>query len=200
MVVCSGTIAVIIVVDERTNDRLVVDSKKTDITASARKQVLIDQITSKLQQELHEKYSKIANDLDKEFSIEAKLSSSSTSSKAKIAQLQDIRRVLCESANEIDSQLAKLQSSAALSHIDHQSAPIDCLSPYDDLSDQVIRVTAEQLAIDDALYFLSKALTAENRKYDFNSFVKESRKLARLQFLAKVHLLKIQNATSTMPF
>jgi hypothetical protein len=186
------------VVDDKANRRISDSKAAVDYSTPSRKQTLIDQITSKLQQELHEKYSKIATELDKEFSIEAKLASSSASSKAILMQLQESKKTLGDSIHEIYCLMIKLQSSSSSWQLEHESPVLESLRPFDELSDQVTRIIAEQLTIDDCLYFLNKALTAEVRKSEFSSLVKESRKLARQQFLAKVHLLKIQNATSSL--
>jgi len=63
-----------------------------------------------------------------------------------------------------------------------------CLSLYTQ-----VRLQSEYLAMDDALYYLDRALASHsNTTIDINSFLKETRRLARQQFLCKSHIRKIQ--------
>lgn len=67
--------------------------------------------------------------------------------------------------------------------------PADRLVPYDPLSQQIVRLNSEILAIDDAFYYMERALvSSRNDKVDLGTFLKECRQLARKQFLCKAHL------------
>lgn len=65
----------------------------------------------------------------------------------------------------------------------------DRLLPYDALSQQIVRLNSEILAIDDAFYYMERALvSSRNDTVDLGTFLKECRQLARKQFLCKAHL------------
>jgi len=80
----------------------------------------------------------------------------------------------------------------------------DRLISYDDISQQLIKLNAEQLAIDDVMYYLDYAFAhgtdGNNSTHgggdgagtiDLQAFLKEMRKLARRQFHCKMHVMKI---------
>jgi ESCRT-I complex subunit TSG101 len=73
--------------------------------------------------------------------------------------------------------------------------PDELLQPFDNLSKQIVNLHSRQLAIEDAMYYLERALaSSKNNSIDTATFLREIRSLAREQFLCKSHLMKI-NAT-----
>lgn len=71
---------------------------------------------------------------------------------------------------------------------------IDRLVPYDALSAQLVRLLAEQNAIEDAIYSLDHALAHGTDVLDVTTFLKRMRELGRKQFLCKLHAMKISSA------
>ena len=67
--------------------------------------------------------------------------------------------------------------------------PDELITPIDGLSQQMLTLSAEVAAIEDTMYYLDRALA--NDTIDLTVHLKEIRKLARKQFLAKAHLKKI---------
>ena len=64
--------------------------------------------------------------------------------------------------------------------------------PIDPQSQQMLELSAEVAALEDTMYYLDRALANDsNDSVDLQTHLKEIRKLARRQFLAKAHLKKI---------
>lgn len=84
---------------------------------------------------------------------------------------------------ELDSWLSREESKG---EIDIESR----ITSYDVVSEQLIRLNAEQLAIEDCLYMLEKRLT-DSDEYDLPAYLKETRRLAKQQFLSKMWSKKI---------
>ena len=67
--------------------------------------------------------------------------------------------------------------------------------PFDPLSGQIVKLTAEQAAIEDCIYYLERALaSASNPSVEISDFVFHTRKLSRDLFMRKQHLTKIAKA------
>ena len=79
----------------------------------------------------------------------------------------------------IESELGQLQQKDFQSYI----------FAYDDLSDQIVQLQAEERAFDDALKCLDEAF--EKRLIPLDVFLLETRDLASTQFVKKQHLAKI---------
>ena len=52
-------------------------------------------------------------------------------------------------------------------------------------------LVSENLAIDDALYYLEQALSSSENAFDIQGFLAESKSLSRQQFICKAQLHKI---------
>ena len=151
---------------------------------------LLMEVTSKIQQEIYRHQQDLKKDLDREFANAKYLDKSSeTLSRGKqetatiVSQLESALLTVKEKENllkEWDSE----QSTRSRPEVE------ELIFSYDDLSNQILKLNAESNAIDDLLYFLEKRLM--NHKLDLNNFLKESRQLARRQFMCKAHLMKIQ--------
>jgi ESCRT-I complex subunit TSG101 len=63
------------------------------------------------------------------------------------------------------------------------------LEPFDHISSQLVRLSAEQHAAEDLIDCLEKALL--NGAIDLPTMLKETRRLASQQFLARMHVMKI---------
>ena len=62
-------------------------------------------------------------------------------------------------------------------------------------SQQMLRTQARHDAHDDAMYLLERGLrSADNKSMNISAFLKETRKLARIQFMLKEELGKLRMA------
>jgi ESCRT-I complex subunit TSG101 len=70
-----------------------------------------------------------------------------------------------------------------------------CLEAYDPVSDQLVRLHAEQLAIEDTLYKLDNGIASDKKHptLTLDSFIQQTRKLSRQHFFTKSHIEKINN-------
>ena len=68
----------------------------------------------------------------------------------------------------------------------------DCVRPVSAIDAQMLQLSAENASYSDALYFLDMAL--HNHVMDLSTHLKEVRNLAKKQFMARAHLLKISQA------
>lgn len=68
------------------------------------------------------------------------------------------------------------------------------LIPFDVASEQLVKLQADYSAIDDTMYWLESAFCSDDKKanIDLTTFLKETRNLAKQQFLNKVHMDKIK--------
>jgi hypothetical protein len=66
------------------------------------------------------------------------------------------------------------------------------LKPYDDLSEQLVKLQAEHNAIDDAMYYLEKALQRGHPSMTLDVFLIKTRDLADRQFICRAHIRKIE--------
>lgn len=70
------------------------------------------------------------------------------------------------------------------------------LKPYDELSEQLVRLHAEHNAIDDAIYHLEKALQRGHPTLSVELLLSKTRELAAKQFLCRAHIRKIEGKVS----
>ena len=75
-----------------------------------------------------------------------------------------------------------------------------CLEAYDPVSDQLVRLHAEQLAIEDTLYKLDNGIASDKKHptLTLDAFIQQTRKLARQHFFTKSHVEKINNKISIL--
>lgn len=143
-------------------------------------------------------YSKVSDELDLEFLNESKLKQSNLAAKSKIEELRRQREELEAALESVRTMKAEASEWIGESANLKPSPITDLIYAYDDLSSQIIRLHADVLAHDDAMYFLSKSLSSrDNKNDDINTYIKETRKLARQQFLSKAQLLKIASNLSS---
>jgi len=164
----------------------------TEATLKVKREKLIDEISTKLYNELHIAHSILRDELDVEFANEAYLGNSQLTAQRNMAALQQSLEAMKAAIEEVE------QKSVALSDWQQEQVNIPAVEvesrfePRDDLSAQILRLNAEISAIDDAFYHMERCLvSSQNSSMDLNTFLKETRKLARQQFLAKAHLIKI---------
>lgn len=72
------------------------------------------------------------------------------------------------------------------------------LKPYDELSEQLVKLQSEHNAIDDAMYHLEKALQrGHHPSLTLELFLSKTRELASKQFLCRAHIRKIEAKVSS---
>lgn len=160
----------------------------------SKRQELIDAVTSRLQEELHQYCSKIVEELDSELLKENKLKQSESRVNSQYSELLKHRGRLDDGIIEITRRHDELITMAKVLE-DNPPLNVELmLTPYDELSLQYAKLQSDVMTYDDALFYMNKSMSSESRKDDLSSFMKESRKLARQQFVAKVHLQKIRHS------
>lgn len=156
---------------------------------------MIAEITRRMRDQLHTTQEILRVDMDNEFSTEKYLEQSNDKAQGNLRDLQ--------SAIEQYEAALKLiaEKEVALSEWEaaEKEKPVpdveQRLEPYDDLAAQIVKLNGELNAIDDAFYYLDRALEqGSNKSVDLNSYLKEIRRLAKQQFMCKATLMKI-NAT-----
>eukprot|EP01039_Chlorochromonas_danica_P008593 gene8593-9469_t len=152
---------------------------------------LIEEVTMKMQGCIHKHHLQARDDLSTELEIQNYLNCSHDQAKENttslLAMIQDMEKHL----ETINKQKVKFEEEKdrVESAWKNQIAE-DQLVVEDDVSQQIFQLHGQVQAIDDAFYFLDKALT--NHVLDSNVYLKEVRNLSRQQFLAKLHLKKIE--------
>ena len=102
--------------------------------------------------------------------------------KSSVAMYTEAVNTITEKTAAFDAWNADAAAKPALQALER-------LVPYDPLSQQIVRLNSEIHAIDDAFYYMERALvSSRNDKVDLGTFLKECRQLARKQFLCKAHL------------
>ncbi len=156
---------------------------------------LIAEVTGRMRDDLQVQQVVLRDELDAEFAVERYLDQSGEAARQKLAEL---KTSLAAFEAALQAIAAKDQELSAWEEAQKSQPPLEAesrLEAYDDLGAQVVRLNAELNAIDDAFYFLERALVDENNKtVDLTSFLKETRRLARQQFMCKAHLMKINAA------
>jgi len=123
------------------------------------------------------------------------LHKSSTLLKHRIDYLQNRRRELETYHSQMDASIAEMQNYIQATEEEKNSHAIisadEMALPADIQSGQMLILSAENAAIDDALFFLDKGLADHRNNYTLDVHMKAVRKLAKRQFLVRAHLLKI---------
>lgn len=169
----------------------------------SRRQKLENELTVKLQRELSNIQQKFHTDIQFEISTQRQLNESYVKASADLKNVEKWRNDLSEALTDINTKHLELEAWADEQERTKDEIDIESyIVPYDDLSAQLIKLSAEQKAIEDLIYYLEKALVAS--VIDLPSFLKEIRRLAHLQFLTRMHVLKINasvahaNASSSL--
>jgi hypothetical protein len=103
---------------------------------------------------------------------------------------KDLEGWAAEKEAEQASSTAAASSDAAGANIARAHS---MLVPSTVLSEQFVRLSSQFDAIDDALYYLDRALSNnDNASVDLTTFMKTTRNLNRNQFLLKAHMKKVK--------
>lgn len=155
------------------------------------------EVTKKLQESMTEYCTRLKREVDAEFSAEVKLMASKEAADRQVAELTETKRQLEAALGQVNSLSAELDLWSAEMDARGDVDTAALLAPSDELSAQLLRLQAEQHAIDDAMYYLERALiSSSNTAVDLTTFLRETRKLARQQFLAKMHVGRINGCVA----
>lgn len=157
-----------------------------------KRQALLEKANLKLHSKLYDLHQSLNKELNKEFENDRYLEQSDVKAKQHIQQMKAYIQDMQDSILEIEDKKSALEKYEKEQEAKPKAAAEEYLQAYDDLSTQITKLHAELNAIDDAFYFLERALVqSQNKSVDLNAFLRESRVLARQQFMCKAHLGKI---------
>lgn len=160
---------------------------------------LVEEVTRKMKACLERKYCGIRDEIDEEFRTEVLLSKSRDCTSVNTADLTKLKSQLKDALTVVDKKAADLQQWMQEQESNKRAIDVveDVIVAHDDLTSQIISLNSECLAIDDALYQLQRALLSiDTSNVNVNDYIKETRKLARRQFLCRIHIGKIQASLS----
>mmetsp|Transcript_34255 Transcript_34255/g.38993 ORF Transcript_34255/g.38993 Transcript_34255/m.38993 type:complete len:397 (-) Transcript_34255:220-1410(-) len=116
-----------------------------------------------------------------------------------LASLTDQENELEEYHKRVDEALSDIENLVMEAQERKQTVDASIMSNIDDMvipmsaiDEQMLELSTKQATYTDVLYFLSNAL--HNHSIDLATLLKQVRKYARLQFLARAHLIKISQA------
>ncbi|GMI12659.1 hypothetical protein TrLO_g4164 [Triparma laevis f. longispina] len=153
----------------------------------------LEKLTVKIQGELQDFYNNARKEMQSDLALQTKLSSSQDEISKQHMNLRRIKENLESAISETKEKNTQLtqtiqKKSAELS--DKSSLDPDTLiNGIDPNSEKMLSLCATVAAIDDTLYYLDRALISGS--INLEEMLKETRKLARKQFLAKAHIKKI---------
>lgn len=158
----------------------------------SKREKLESDLSSKLQGELRSVYQKLGREIEEERRVQRELQQSNQITLEDGQTLEQLRNKYSVAAREVERKAGELRQWA-----DEQSRrnPDDMeavLEPFDQISSQLVRLSAEQHAAEDLIDCLEKALL--NGAIDLPTMLKETRRLASQQFLARMHAMKINTS------
>lgn len=158
----------------------------------SRRLQLVDQVTMRLYEAVDDQQRALRDQMDALIAQGSALDQSAQAAERTIADLRQSKGLYTEAIAAMTEKNAAFE--AWLSDEDAKPAlpAVARLQPSDALSAQIVRLSAEVNAMDDAFYYLERALaSSRNESVDIHTFLRECRSLARRQFLSKAHLRKI---------
>lgn len=147
------------------------------------------EVTGKLQQEMEHLFKRVRDDIDVQFEHQLHLTQSKETIERGVQSLEFLRDDLVRAKQIIEAQDAEVQTWLDENEFKDQVDPDSILIEADGLSKQLIKAISEHQSIEDALYFMDRALS--NGEMDLVTFLKEVRKLARQQFMCQARIQKI---------
>ncbi|RLN47519.1 hypothetical protein BBJ29_000607 [Phytophthora kernoviae] len=152
--------------------------------------VLKGEVTGKIQMQLEKTFKRVRDDIDLQFEHEVQLTQSRENVERGLQSLRFLRDDISRARGVVEAQdkevVAWLEENEGKDTVD----PDTILIEGDALSKQMIKTLAEHQSIEDALYYMDRALS--NDEIELNIFLKEVRKLSRKQFLYLALVQKIQ--------
>jgi ESCRT-I complex subunit TSG101 len=152
-------------------------------------------LTEKLQIAIIEELSLLQNELDGAMSDESEVERNEAAMTRQLGELNTIRDKLQTAIQDMVKKNAALDAYVAEKDSRGEADIEERLLPYDKLSAQMVKLSAEVAAIDDCMYFLELALANHaNPGFQLAEFLLQTRRLARDQFVKRSHLQKISSA------
>ncbi|DAZ99009.1 TPA: hypothetical protein N0F65_011264 [Lagenidium giganteum] len=147
------------------------------------------EVTAKIQRTMEDMNKRIRDDIDMQFEHQLQLTQSKDNVERGIESLRKLRSDLQQAKESMaaqDAETAKwLEDNEAKDTVD----PDTILVESDPLSKQMIDALADHQTIEDALYFMDRALS--NGEIELSVFLKEVRKLSRKQFMCQAIVVKV---------
>ncbi|ETN16270.1 hypothetical protein PPTG_06448 [Phytophthora nicotianae INRA-310] len=161
----------------------------TEVRPEERAAALKVEVTGKIQMQLEKIFKRVRDDIDLQFEHEVQLTQSRENVERGLQSLRFLRDDITRAKSVVETQdqevTAWLEEYEGKDTVD----PDTILVEGDALSKQMIKTLAEHYAIEDALYYMDRALS--NDEMELSVFLKEVRKLSRKQFMCLALVQKI---------
>ncbi|CAI5724491.1 unnamed protein product [Peronospora destructor] len=158
------------------------------------------EVTGKIQMQLEKIFKRVRDDIDLQFEHEVQLTQSRENVEQGLQSLRFLRDDIARAQEVVEMQNKEI--TTWLEENEHKDAvdPDTILVEGDALSKQMVKTLAEYNSIEDALYYMDRALG--NDEIELSVFLKEVRKLSRKQFMClalvqKIHAKQQEFATSS---
>ncbi|CAI5728386.1 unnamed protein product [Peronospora effusa] len=158
------------------------------------------EVTGKIQMQLEKIFKRVRDDIDLQFEHEVQLTQSRENVEQGLQSLRSLRDDIARAQGVVEMQDKEI--TVWLEENEHKDTvdPDKILIEGDALSKQMIKTLAEQNSIEDALYYMDRALG--NDEIELSVFLKEVRKLSRKQFMClalveKIHAKQQELAASS---
>jgi len=155
-----------------------------------------EKVRRKLVAHLQEHSSTSQNEIQTYMMDQKKLKLSQERVVEQLASLADQKKELEECHERVDKALIDIESFVMEAQEQKQTIDAstvdnvdDMVRPMSSIDEQMLELSAKQATYTDVSYFLSNGL--HNNTIDLVTLLKQVRKYARLQFLARAHLIKI---------
>ncbi|KAF4032393.1 Vps23 core domain [Phytophthora infestans] len=152
------------------------------------------EVTGKIQMQLEKTFKRVRDDIDLQFEHEVQLTQSRENVERGLQSLRFLRDDIARAKSVVETQdtevTAWLEENEGKDTVD----PDTILVEGDALSKQMIKTLAEHYAMEDALYYMDRALS--NDEMELAVFLKEVRRLARKQFMCLALVQKNTRSTA----
>jgi len=159
-------------------------------------QTMRDDLTVRLRRELQTFNDHAKDQIASDLRDQTKLENGEKTIQAQLTLLKERKEQLSAGVAEVDEKTTQAESDLQTleeNHSDDDNDPIKAVDklaiPNDVYSRQMLELSSKNAAITDCLYFLDKALVRGTIPLDVH--LKKVRQLAKKQFLARAHLLKV---------
>ncbi|KAG1710297.1 hypothetical protein DVH05_017301 [Phytophthora capsici] len=173
----------------REPDSLFGSSQQSTESPEERAAALKVEVTGKIQMQLEKMFKRVRDGIDLQFEHEVQLTQSRENVERGLQSLRFLRDDIARAKGVVEDQdkevTAWLEENEGKDTVD----PDTILVEGDALSKQMIKTLAEHYAIEDALYYMDRALS--NDEMELSVFLKEVRKLSRKQFMCVALVQKI---------
>ncbi|CAN0179969.1 unnamed protein product [Ectocarpus sp. 6 AP-2014] len=149
-------------------------------------------LTAKLQSELQAMYAVLRTDMDSAFESQGQLEESKEEVERDVEELSRRKKELERLLQVSKEREAELDTYLQDRKKEGEPAVDELIEPKDSLSEQMLRLVAENAALEDAIYYLDLGVTDSVITVDV--FLREIRRLARKQFVARATMKKVERA------